>query len=49
MCLKATVFLTYANDNPKQKNMIRGLLGDMFDYGYVSNTKYLEDVKGWRD
>lgn len=47
--LKATVFLTYANDNPKQKNMIRGLLGDMFDYGYVSNTKYLEDVKGWRD
>lgn len=47
--LKATVFLTYANDNPKQKNMIRGLLGDMFDYGYTSNTKYLEDVKGWRD
>ena len=47
--LKATVFLTYANDNPKQKDMIRGLLGDMFDYGYVSNTRYLEDVKGWRD
>ena len=47
--LKATVFLTYANDNPKQKNMIRSLLGDMFDYGYVSNTKYLEDVKDWRD
>lgn len=46
---KTSVFLTYADDNPKQKYIVRAVLGDMFDYGYVSNTKYLEDVKGWRD
>lgn len=46
---KKTTFLTYADSNPNQKEAIRNLFGDIFDDGYVSCTKYLEDVKGWRD
>lgn len=46
---KKTTFLTYADSNLNEKGAIRNLFGDIFDDGYVSCTKYLEDVKGWRD
>lgn len=46
---KKTTFLTYADSNPNEKGAIRNLFGDIFDDGYYSNTKYIEDVKGWRE